>query len=141
MHLKHLRPYQLHELVASGHPLLVPAGCIETHGPHMAIGHDTLIVEEICERVAARVDRYAEVGEPDPDRGGVRRGEREGEHVPRREVAVQQPGGDDGGGGVADLRHAPALRCSPPKVLLPAFCRHLAGNQQNIMISYSLVTY
>ena len=54
MHLKHLRPYQLQELVASGHPLLVPAGCIETHGPHMAIGHDTLIVEEICDRVAAR---------------------------------------------------------------------------------------
>ena len=54
MHLKHLRPYQLQELVVSGHPLLVPAGCIETHGPHMAIGHDTLIVEEICERVAAR---------------------------------------------------------------------------------------
>lgn len=54
MHLKHLRPYQLHELVAGGHPLLVPAGCIETHGPHMAIGHDTLIVEEICERIAAR---------------------------------------------------------------------------------------
>ena len=54
MHLKHLRPYQLQELVASRHPLLVPAGCIETHGPHMAIGHDTLIVEEICDRVAAR---------------------------------------------------------------------------------------
>ena len=59
MHLKHLRPYQLHELVASGHPLLVPAGCIETHGPHMAIGHDTLIVEEICERVAAAAVRTA----------------------------------------------------------------------------------
>ena len=54
MHLKHLRPYQLKDMVAQGHPLLVPAGCIETHGPHMAIGHDTLIVEEICDRVAAR---------------------------------------------------------------------------------------
>ncbi len=39
MLIKHLRPYQLHELVAGDHPLLVPAGCIETHGPHMAIGH------------------------------------------------------------------------------------------------------
>ena len=54
MYLKHLRPYQLTDAVAQGHPLLVPAGCIETHGPHMAIGHDTLIVEEICDRVIAR---------------------------------------------------------------------------------------
>ena len=54
MYLKHLRPYQLTDAVAQGHPLLVPAGCIETHGPHMAIGHDTLIVEEICDRVAER---------------------------------------------------------------------------------------
>ncbi len=54
MHLKHMRPNQLSDMVAGGNPLLVPAGCIETHGPHMAIGHDTLIVEEICDRVAAR---------------------------------------------------------------------------------------
>lgn len=56
MYLKHLRPHQLQEAVARGCPLLVPAGCVETHGPHMAIGHDTLIVEEICARVVARVD-------------------------------------------------------------------------------------
>jgi creatinine amidohydrolase len=54
MYLKQMRPYQLRQAVQEGHPLLVPAGCIETHGPHMAIGHDTLIVEEICARVAAR---------------------------------------------------------------------------------------
>ena len=54
MQLKHMRPYQLLHYVESGHPLLVPAGCIETHGPHMAIGHDTIIVEEICARVAER---------------------------------------------------------------------------------------
>ena len=45
MHLKHLRPYQLRHAVASNWPLLIPAGCVETHGPHMAIGHDTIIVE------------------------------------------------------------------------------------------------
>ena len=56
MHLKHMRPYQLRHAVDSGWPLLVPAGCIETHGPHMAIGHDTLIVEEICDRIVARLD-------------------------------------------------------------------------------------
>lgn len=56
MYLKHLRPYQLKEAVERGDPLLVPAGCIETHGPHMAIGHDTIIVEEICARIAEKVD-------------------------------------------------------------------------------------
>jgi creatinine amidohydrolase len=56
MHLKNMRPHQLRHAVDSGWPLLVPAGCLETHGPHMAIGHDTIIVEEICDRVAARVD-------------------------------------------------------------------------------------
>ena len=55
MYLKHMRPYQLSEAVAADRPLLVPAGCIETHGPHMAIGHDTLIVEEICSRIAERM--------------------------------------------------------------------------------------
>ena len=54
MQLKHMRPYQLRDYVEAGHPLLVPAGCIETHGPHMAIGHDTIIVEEICQRIAER---------------------------------------------------------------------------------------
>ncbi len=56
MHLKHLRPYQLRHAVAENWPLLVPTGCVETHGPHMAIGHDTIIVEEICARIAQRLD-------------------------------------------------------------------------------------
>ena len=56
MHLKHMLPHQLREAAERGDPLLVPAGCIETHGPHMAIGHDTIIVEEICARVAKRLD-------------------------------------------------------------------------------------
>ena len=56
MYLKHMRPYQLKAAVAAGTPLLVPAGCIETHGPHMAIGHDTIIVEEVCERLDHRLD-------------------------------------------------------------------------------------
>ena len=56
MYLKHIRPYQLKEAVAGAYPLLVPAGCIETHGPHMAIGHDTIIVEEICARIAEKIN-------------------------------------------------------------------------------------
>jgi creatinine amidohydrolase len=55
MYLKSLRPAQLTRAVRDGVPLLVPAGCVETHGPHMAIGHDTIIVEEVCARVAERV--------------------------------------------------------------------------------------
>lgn len=54
MYLKQMRPYQLRQAVEEGHPLLVPAGCIETHGPHMAIGHDIIIVEEICALIAER---------------------------------------------------------------------------------------
>lgn len=56
MYLKHLHPDQLQEAVARGLPLLVPAGCIECHGPHLPLGHDTLVVEEICARVAQEVE-------------------------------------------------------------------------------------
>src|ERR1051326_8116907 len=52
MYLKQMRPYQLQDAVERGLPLLVPAGCVECHGPHMAIGHDTIIVDEICHRLA-----------------------------------------------------------------------------------------
>lgn len=55
MYLKFLRPHQLQEATARDLPLLIPAGCVETHGPHLAIGHDTLIVEEICARIAGRL--------------------------------------------------------------------------------------
>jgi creatinine amidohydrolase len=56
MYLKEMRPYQLHDAIARGLPLLVSAGCIECHGPHMALGHDTIIVEEICRRLAEQVE-------------------------------------------------------------------------------------
>lgn len=56
MYLKEMRPYQLADAVARNLPLLVPAGCIEYHGPHMALGNDTLIAEELCKRLAERVD-------------------------------------------------------------------------------------
>jgi creatinine amidohydrolase len=56
MYLKHIRPDQLAGAIERKLPLLVPAGCIECHGPHMAIGHDTLIVEAVCRRLAERID-------------------------------------------------------------------------------------
>ncbi len=34
---------------------MVPTGCIEYHGPHLALGLDTILVEELLQRVAGRV--------------------------------------------------------------------------------------
>lgn len=56
MNLQHLLPHQLKTALDAGWPLLAPSGCIEYHGPHLPLGVDTLIVEELCQRVAARVD-------------------------------------------------------------------------------------
>lgn len=56
MHLQYLLPYQLKQAIDETWPLLVPTGCIEYHGPHMALGLDTLLVEELLKRVAQRVD-------------------------------------------------------------------------------------
>lgn len=54
MQLQHLFPHQLKQAIDEGWPLLVPAGCVEYHGPHLPLGVDTLIVEELCRRVSAR---------------------------------------------------------------------------------------
>jgi creatinine amidohydrolase len=56
MRLQHLLPNQFKKAIDEGWPLLVPAGCIEYHGPHLALGLDTLIVDELMERVSARVN-------------------------------------------------------------------------------------
>jgi creatinine amidohydrolase len=55
MRLQHLLPHQLKKAIDEGWPLLVPTGCIEVHGPHLALGLDTLIVEELLARVAAQI--------------------------------------------------------------------------------------
>lgn len=54
MHLHHLLPHQLQQALDQGWPLLVPTGCVEYHGPHLPLGVDTLIVEELQRRVAER---------------------------------------------------------------------------------------
>jgi creatinine amidohydrolase len=56
MRLQHLLPHQLKQAIDEGWPLLVPTGCIEYHGPHMAIGLDTILVEELLLKVAERVE-------------------------------------------------------------------------------------
>ena len=55
MNLQHALPHQLKTALDAGWPLLVPSGCIEYHGPHLPLGVDTLIVDELCQRVAGRV--------------------------------------------------------------------------------------
>jgi creatinine amidohydrolase len=56
MNLHHLLPHQLRQAVTEGWPLLVPSGCIEYHGPHLALGLDTLLAEYLCQRVAQRLE-------------------------------------------------------------------------------------
>ena len=55
MHLQYLLPHQLKQALDEGWSLLVPTGCIEYHGPHMALGLDTILVEELLRRVSERV--------------------------------------------------------------------------------------
>jgi len=52
MRLQHLLPHQFKKAIEDGWPLLVPTGCIEYHGPHAALGLDTIIVETLLTRVA-----------------------------------------------------------------------------------------
>jgi creatinine amidohydrolase/Fe(II)-dependent formamide hydrolase-like protein len=55
MRLHEMLPYQLTKALEDGWPLLVPTGCIEYHGPHLALGTDTLLVEELLTRVSKRM--------------------------------------------------------------------------------------
>ncbi len=56
MQLQHLRPDQLKTAIDEKWPLLLPTGCIEYHGPHQALGLDTILMEELLLRVAQQVD-------------------------------------------------------------------------------------
>lgn len=55
MRLQYALPHQLEKAIDEKWPLLVPTGCIEYHGPHQALGLDTILVEELLTRVAQRV--------------------------------------------------------------------------------------
>jgi len=56
MLLKEMSPDQVRRAIDDDWPLLIPAGCIENHGPHAALGTDTLIAEALCQRLAQRMD-------------------------------------------------------------------------------------
>ena len=56
MYLHEIRPDELQKAIRERWPLLVPTGCIEYHGPHLPLGTDTLITQELVNRVARQVD-------------------------------------------------------------------------------------
>lgn len=56
MQLQYLLPHQLKNALDEGWPLLVPTGCIEYHGPHAALGLDTILVEGLLKEVAEQVN-------------------------------------------------------------------------------------
>jgi creatinine amidohydrolase len=55
VNLQEILPHQLKRAIDERWPLLLPAGCVEYHGPHLPLGVDTFIVQELMRRVAGRV--------------------------------------------------------------------------------------
>lgn len=51
--LKELLPHQIAELIARDPRLIIPVGTIETHGPHLPLGCDTVIVEHLADDLSA----------------------------------------------------------------------------------------
>jgi creatinine amidohydrolase len=51
-----LRPEQIRAAVQANLPVLMAAGVMEYHGPHLPIGTDFLIANSICEAVEQRVE-------------------------------------------------------------------------------------
>jgi creatinine amidohydrolase len=55
MKLIHLRPGQIKQLAEDGVPLLMAAGVVEYHGPHLPVGVDYLIASSVIEEVERRI--------------------------------------------------------------------------------------
>jgi creatinine amidohydrolase/Fe(II)-dependent formamide hydrolase-like protein len=55
VYLQDALPHQLKQALDDQWPLLMSAGTIEYHGPHLPLGVDTFVVEELLRRVALRV--------------------------------------------------------------------------------------
>jgi creatinine amidohydrolase len=56
MLINYFRPKQLSDAVARNSPVLIPAGVMEFHGPHLPLGTDYLIASAICEQIAQRCE-------------------------------------------------------------------------------------
>ena len=66
MHLVELRPAQLEKAVKNNIPVVMVAGCVEYHGPHLPIGTDLLIGEAILTRVEKQIPEGCIVATPLP---------------------------------------------------------------------------
>jgi len=55
MLLKKMLPYQIRDAIERNLPLLIPAGCVECHGTHCAVGLDTIVVEELCKAICEHI--------------------------------------------------------------------------------------
>jgi creatinine amidohydrolase len=44
------------DLIANGAAVIVPLGSVEQHGPHLPLGTDWMLINEICHRVAGAID-------------------------------------------------------------------------------------
>ncbi len=51
MILVKMRPEELKDAVKRNIPIIMAAGVVEYHGPHLPIGTDFLIANAVCERV------------------------------------------------------------------------------------------
>ena len=56
MYLIHMRPEQLQAAVSGGVPLVMAAGVVEYHGPHLPIGTDLLIASRVAEEAERLCD-------------------------------------------------------------------------------------
>ena len=56
MHLSLMRPEQIGDSVRRNVPVLMAAGSVEYHGPHLPIGTDHLIAEAVCREVHGRCE-------------------------------------------------------------------------------------
>ena len=55
MYLVHMRPEQVQDAVRRNVAVVIPAGCVEYHGPHLPIGTDFLIANSVCVAAEKRV--------------------------------------------------------------------------------------
>ncbi len=56
MRLAEMLPYQVEQALVEKWPLFVPAGTIEYHGEHLALGTDTIVVIKALEEVERRIN-------------------------------------------------------------------------------------
>jgi len=56
MYLVQMRPEQIQDSVRRNVPVLMAAGVVEYHGPHLPVGTDYLIASSICEEVEQRCE-------------------------------------------------------------------------------------